>query len=269
MMKTILTMMALLSITAASAQTPGFRVEGIGTVGIPVTLDKMTNIVFPQPIQAGVKVSRDVMVQKVKGVENVVELKALRKDFTPTNLSVYDRDGRLYSFGLYYISDTTTLNYRVIPTSNASIDLTGLPANSSRLQEDAHRLASQHGFLHLSVRSQRLRLRLKGVYLKDSLQWLTFSLTNRSPIPYNAEQISFYLQARKAINRKAIQQLPVEPVYSSDQPPIPGKQKASFAAGFQPFLIAHTQRLVVQVRARDGRVLVLKCRAKELLKARS
>jgi len=51
-----------------------------------VTLDKMTNILFPGAVRMGVKVSRDVLVQKVRGVENVIEVKAAHRGFQPTNL---------------------------------------------------------------------------------------------------------------------------------------------------------------------------------------
>ena len=71
------------------AQGPGFRLEGISSAVIPVTADKMMNLVFPEAVQAGVKVSKEIIAQKVHGVENVIEIKALRRDFTTTNLSVY------------------------------------------------------------------------------------------------------------------------------------------------------------------------------------
>ena len=70
------------------AQESGFRLEGIESRTLPVTGRKMTNVIFPVDIAAGVRVSKDVLVQKVKGVENVIELKALRRDFPSTNLSV-------------------------------------------------------------------------------------------------------------------------------------------------------------------------------------
>jgi len=66
-------------------------------------------------------------VQKVRGVENVIELKALKRDFPPTNLAVYGKDGRLYSFVLHYVEDTSALDYRVVPdvAAEPSVRLTG------------------------------------------------------------------------------------------------------------------------------------------------
>ena len=92
-MKKIILLAAVI-LTTASAYTQRFRLEAIPSVTIPVTADKMTNLVFPEVIQAGVKVSAEIIAQKVHGVDNVVEIKALRRHFTPTNLTVYGKDGQ-------------------------------------------------------------------------------------------------------------------------------------------------------------------------------
>src|ERR1700753_4002658 len=106
---------------STQAQEPGFHLEGTESRMVPVTGHKMTNLVFPVDIAAGVRVSRDVLVQKVKGVENVIELKALKRDFTTTNLSVYGKDGRLYSFVLRYVEDTSVLDYRIIRDGGVTV----------------------------------------------------------------------------------------------------------------------------------------------------
>src|SRR5690348_9960629 len=91
------------------AQEPGFIVTGLGSIAVPATTNKMTNLIFPAPIQTAVKVSRDILVQKVHGVANVIELKAARPEFPETNLSVYGKDGQVYSFIVRYARDSTVL----------------------------------------------------------------------------------------------------------------------------------------------------------------
>jgi conjugative transposon TraN protein len=239
------------------AQDPGFRLEGIGSATVPVTINKMTNLVFPEAIQSGVKVSRDIMAQKVKGVENVLELKAARVGFVPTNLSVYGRDGRLYSFVLRYVEDTVILNYRVVVSGESNrtpVQLTGLPADAVKLREDGELLRAKRSFLRVKGKSDGLRLGLSGIWLRDSLQWLVFSLRNRSALPLRAERWRFFLQDRKAVKRKAVQEVGVEPVYLSSLPTISGKGKLSVAAGFDPFVVPAGKRLVVEVVGKDGRM---------------
>ena len=251
------------------AQSAGFGVEGMASVVVPVTMNKMTNIVFPQRVETGVKVSRDVLVQKVRGVENVIELKAVRRDFAPTNISVYGRDGRLYSFVLRYVSDTAVLNFRVVPDGAVSpVLLSGLPVGEDVLREDSRVLVSRRGFLHVSARSERLRLKLTGVYLRDSLEWLVFKIADRSEVAFHAGMLRFVLQDTKQVKRKAEQERAVSPVFGG-LPVVGGGNASGFAVGFEPFTVPRGKRLLVQVVGQDGDSGVdLKVKGKVLLKAR-
>lgn len=257
----------------AAAQGAGFQLEGIGSVMVPVTGSKMTNIIFPEPIQTGVKVSREVLAQKVKGVENVIELKAVKRGFVPTNLSVYGRDGRLYSFTLRYVDDTSVLNYRVTASEKAtggSVLLTGLPASlpagETTLHEDADRLRRLKPFLNVCKRVEGLRLRLTGIYLRDSLEWLVFALTNKTVIPYRPDGLRTYLLDSKQVKRKAQQQVDLDPVYMGGWSTM--ENTARMAVGFEPFTVLKGKRLVVEVVGKDGSSVQLKIKAKHLLKTR-
>lgn len=247
------------------AQEPGFRLEGIGSAVVPVTINKMTNLIFPEAIQSGVKVSRDVAAQKVRGVENVLELKAARIGFMPTNLSVYGRDGRLYSFVLQYVEDTSVLNYRVTAIGEANrspVLLTGLPADEVKLRRDGEGLMARRPFIRVTGRSEGLRLGLTGIYLRDSLQWLVFGLRNGSVGSFRVERWRFFLQDRKAVKRRAVQEVGVEPVYASGLGVVAGKGKAGWAAGFESFVVPAGKRLVVEVVGKDGRVVNIKVKGK-------
>ena len=49
---------------------------------------KTTSIVFPYAIKSIDKGSPDVLMQKAKGVENILLIKAAKQNFTQTNLTV-------------------------------------------------------------------------------------------------------------------------------------------------------------------------------------
>jgi conjugative transposon TraN protein len=260
------------------AQTiPSFVLTGMPAQKVPVTYNKMTNLVFPMPIRTGIKVSREVLVQKVKGVENVIELKAARPHFAPTNLSVFGLDGRLYSFELEYADSPPLLSFSVIDEPDgrnltvspmpAPIVLTGLPANESVLAADAETLAGKKNFLHQSAGNEKMRLRVGGIYLKDSLLWLVLQISNHSLIPYQPEYLRLFIVDRKRAKRMAMQQVAVDPVYEK----LPGavKGKVAFALGFPSFTIARDKKMILEVAERNGgRVLVLPISYKKLLKAR-
>jgi len=250
--------------TTASAYSQDFRLEYIPSVAIPVTVDKMTNLVFPEAIQPAVKVSTEIAAQLVHGVLNVIEIKALRRHFTTTNLTAYGKDGRLYSFTLHYVDDTSILNFRILPASPAIIQLQDLPITVPALRDDAHQLEVIPSRLHARVSTDHLTLRLTGAWSKDNLEWLTFSISNRSALDFLPETIRFYLQDRKEVRRRAIQELDLQPVYQDCPLAVDRQTPTALAMAFTPFHIAKGKRLVCECRGKDDRLLQLKVSRRKL-----
>jgi conjugative transposon TraN protein len=262
------------------AQTgPSFTLMGLTAQKVPLTDRKMTNLVFPVAIRTGIKVSRDVLVQKVKGVENVIELKAARAHFSPTNLSVFGLDGRLYSFDLEYADSPSVLNFAVVPAPSGkgsvlyperpSLRLTGLPVAQVTLAEDARTLTKEKGFLHSSIRNEKMRLQVEGIYLKDSLLWFTLRVKNGSQVPYYPEYVRLFVQNRTKAKRTAIQQAAMEPVYEWLPDRVAGKSAERFALGFRVFTVPRDQQLWLEVaEPSGGRLLKLRIGYKTVLKAR-
>lgn len=263
----------------AQRAVASFSVEGIGSQSIPLTYYKMTNIVFPAPIKPGIKVSKDILVQKVKGTENVLVLKAARKGFVPTNLSVYGLDGRLYSLELRYEENPAVLNFRVTGDSLAGdtairsgahpVILSGFPVDKSSLQKDAEEIAAQKGFMHHGVSYEKLRLTLRGIYLRDGIMWFSFRLKNHSRIDYSPEYTRCFIAERKILKRTASQEIALKPVYESLAESVPGDSSRAIVMGFQPFTLPKDKKLIIQMGERNGgRLLVLTIQNTVLLKAR-
>lgn len=254
------------------AQEPGFHLEGMVSRSLPLTGRKMTNVIFPVNIAAGVRVSRDVLVQKVRGVENVIELKALKKDFAPTNLSVYGDDGALYSFVLHYVEDTTVLDYHVVSDLSGvlpAVRLSGWPVAPERLRTDARLLASRHGFLHCRAANDGLRLTLRGVYLCDSLLWLSLDLRDRTSMGLGIGGLRISTEDKRRVKRTATQELEIPPVYTDRIGALPGSGRRALAVALHPFVIGRGKRLVLEVFDRGAdRQVVLRVRGKRLMRAR-
>ena len=254
------------------AQEPGFHLEGMESRSLPVTGRKMTNVIFPVEIAAGVRVSRDVLVGKVKGVENVIELKALKRDFSPTNLAVYGKDGRLYSFVLHYVEDTSVLDYRVVRDGDSGVTrvrLTGWPVDPEQLRLDGRKLAGRESVLHWKAFADGLRLQLKGVYMLDSLLWLAIDLQDRTAIGFTPGSLRIYIEDKKKVKRTATQDVDADPVWSEPLGKVGGFDRQATAVSFRPFVVGRGKRLVIAVGDETGnRQVVLKVKGKVLLKAR-
>jgi hypothetical protein len=253
------------------AQEPGFHLDGMASRGLPVTGRKMTNVIFPVDIATGVRVSRDVLVQKVRGLENVIELKALKRDFAPTSLAVYGKDGRLYSFVLHYVEDTTVLDFRVVADGMAlsPVRLSDWPVNPEQLRGDGRMLAERRGFLHRRVVSDGLCLRLRGTYLRDSLLWLSLELRERTAMGFQPGTVRIWSEDRKKVRRTASQEVEVSPVYTGGLGPVAGFGRRVLTVVLRPMVIGKSRRLVVEVSDEAGnRQVRLTVKGKMLLRAR-
>ena len=89
----------------------GFSQTAIPSYSLSLTFQKTTNIIFPYRIQKADIGSGDVIGHKDLMLPNVLFLKANRKGFVPTNLSVYTSDGKFYSFIIHYMEEPDTLTF--------------------------------------------------------------------------------------------------------------------------------------------------------------
>lgn len=259
----------------------GFYLGTIPAQTIPVTLTKITCIVFPVGIQPAGKGTRDIRAQKVKGTENVLMVQAARPNFSPTNLTVVGLNGRIYSLVLRYESDPAAYNYRVIDDTDTGYRLTpdrashpvflaGVPADVSTLSADADTIAGKHSFLHCATNSDKMQMVLKSLYIKDGLLWFAFRLKNHSLLDYRTDYIHFSIQDKKRAKRTAIQERVLPPVYSSPEKVIPGNETRTMVFAFRPFSVPGHKKLVLQISEPDGgRLMILTMKNRTILKARA
>src|SRR5690606_31566690 len=85
-----------IAVQAQPAEAPA--VTAIAPYPLTVASTKTTNIIFPYAIISVDIGSREVLAQKAKGVENILQVKAAHEGFAQTNLSVVTADGKLTSF---------------------------------------------------------------------------------------------------------------------------------------------------------------------------
>src|SRR6185436_8256523 len=84
-----------------------------------ITTQKTTSLIFPSAVTHADIGSVDMLVQKVEQANNILLVKAGKKNFEQTNLSVITADGTVYSFIVNYESSPGNYIYNVT-TSNSS-----------------------------------------------------------------------------------------------------------------------------------------------------
>ena len=63
---------------------------------------KTTVLIFSSPVLFGDRGFNEVIAAKERGLENILKIKAARKNFSPTNLHVFTSDGKVYPFEIVF-----------------------------------------------------------------------------------------------------------------------------------------------------------------------
>ncbi|PZR01890.1 MAG: hypothetical protein DI539_28115, partial [Flavobacterium psychrophilum] len=146
-------MMCLVAQFEANAQSKNLGLVNktpIPSLHLYVSYSNMNNVIFPSEIKSIVWGSADVLVQKATGVENILQVRASKKGFVQTNLSVVTADGEFYSLVLNYAEYPAELNLYVFKESAGSellAKLTDTPFNENWLNITAKEVITQKGFL--------------------------------------------------------------------------------------------------------------------------
>ncbi|HMH35204.1 MAG TPA: conjugative transposon protein TraN [Puia sp.] len=255
----------------ANAQTT------IGSYSISVCFQKTTNLIFPYNIQKADIGSADVIGHKDAKLDNVLFLKANRKGFVATNLSVYTADGKFYSFVVQYKDNPDTLNISFINAVQNSCPISQFSAISqiSRptaldLDSDAILIKSEPGFMSRKTHYLQMKLKLRGIYIKDNLLWFKLRIINSSAVGYNLESFRIYVRDKHTSKRTAVQENEMIQAYADFAKCIEGETNRELVFAVKGFTISKTKIFFIELREQNGsRNLILPIKSKLLLKARS
>ncbi|MEO6869984.1 MAG: DUF4138 domain-containing protein, partial [Ginsengibacter sp.] len=117
---------------------PGESIAIIEPYRLQISFYKTTNLIFPYAIKSVDRGSSDILVQKAKGIENILQVKAAKLGFQQTNLTVVTADGKLYSYNLDYTDTPEVFNIRFGDSSktNQAAFFSSGRNNESQLQTD-------------------------------------------------------------------------------------------------------------------------------------
>jgi conjugative transposon TraN protein len=246
----------------------GYSQTPIPSYSLSVTFQKTTNIIFPYRIEKADIGSSDVIGHKDVKLGNVLFLKANRKGFVPTNLSVYTSDGKFYSFIIQYRDAPDTLNLSFVKDQKLEITLVD-SFMEARLDSDATQILDQASFLHRKTKSQEMKAVLTGIYIKDHLLWFVIDVSNGSQIDYQPEYIKFFIRDKHTNKRTAIQETELSPVWRTPDKPVAGNEASTYIFSFPVFTLSRPKKLVIQMDEKNGgRTLILTIPSKALLKSR-
>lgn len=268
--KSILALLLLTAAFAANAQQSSIlQVSSIEPYRVQITKDKTTNIIFPLAIISVDRGNKDVLAQKAKGVENILQVKAANESIKETNLSVVTSDGKLSSFILTYSEQPSILNFSLGKNPREGTIFLS-PENTNQAEIEAYsRLSAGSRKKVNGIREKDfgISLSLNGICIHNSVMYFRIKIENSSNISYDIDQLRFYIRDQKRAKRTASQEIEVSPVYVHDRIS-QVESENTIVVALPKFTIPDQKYLALQLMEKNGgRHLELKVGNKELFRA--
>ena len=240
---------------------------------LAITFYKTTNLVFPYSIKSVDRGSKDVLVQKAKGVENILQVKAAKPNFDETNITVITADGKLYSYILNYSNNPSSLNiqYENIRQEQTNAFFSATNINEAEIKADAENvLKADKNIRGLKDKKYGIKVQLNGLYINEEVMYYRIKLQNQSNINYDIERLRFFILDQQKSKRTASQELEVQPLYIHDDTSVLASQSEHvFVYAVPKFSIPDKKYLTIQLMEKNGgRNLKLIIHNKTIIKAK-
>jgi conjugative transposon TraN protein len=245
-----------MSVSVFAQQTYRNNFSTIESDSLLVAYSKTTNIIFPFAIKSVDKGSQDILVQKAKGLENILQIKAAQKGFFQTNLTVITADGKLYSFVLNYDEESPQLNLSL------NKEKAGVPevyfSDEVRNEQDVQEYSKLAFYDKNKLRREKesnhdISFSLNGIFIRDEVMYYRIKITNNSKINYDIDQLRFFIRDTKKVKRTASQEIEITPIYIlNNVVNIDSDAENTFVFALPKFTIPEKKYLAIQLMEQNG-----------------
>ncbi|MGN6196885.1 MAG: DUF4138 domain-containing protein [Ginsengibacter sp.] len=214
--------------------------------------DETTSLSFPLMIHSVDRGTGDILVQKVRGLDNILQVKSARRNFGVTNMTVITADGTVYPFIVSY-SERPPLHLQV-------------GDSASLFDRVAHDPRSFNG---PSDSKYDLSLRVSGIYYADGILYFRLQVENTSNLPFHTGVLRFLVADRRQGKRTASQEWTLKPLYTwGDTGTLPGQSQTTWVIAFRQFTIPGKKWLRIALTEEGGgRNLRLRVTNRKIVKA--
>ncbi len=255
----------------AQSGIPGnYKIKRIDPLRLDISTGMTTNLIFPYAIKSVDRGSIDILAQKAKGSENVLQVKAAKAPFKQSNLSVVTADGQLFSFLIDYAEYPSHLNLSFYKDSLAEpVLLADGAIPQDELQQTAAIISERKPFMRRRVQQQMIKLALGSIHYHQDMLWFAFDITNRSLIDYDIQYVKFFVKDKKRAKRTAEQSKELQPVFVSPVDNVSGDHPEKVIIALPAFTLSQKQEVRVMLKEKNGgRDLELRLKYPAILKAR-
>ncbi|GAQ14666.1 conjugative transposon protein TraN [Myroides odoratimimus] len=222
--------------------------------------------------------SSEIIASKVEATSNVLRLKAIKEDITPTNFTVITNDGKYYNFNASCKEQPTQLSYdltkfeKQVSKQQSEVLFKDLGNTSPSLADLFMKAIIKKNKKELNINSKNysVEARLKSIYTQDGKLYFHVSINNKSNLPYKLDYISFKIKDRRTAKRTTIQEVTLKPIRSySDAQTINSQSKQESVFMLDQFTLSDRQVLLIEINEKNGvRSQVLEVKSSDFLKVK-
>ncbi len=262
----VMGLLILLSGFNVHAQT-----KSIEPYHVSIAFSKTTNIIFPYSIVSVDIGSRDVLAQKAKGADNILQIKAAKEQFAQTNISIITADGKFTSFLVDYAEAPSVLNISFAgEVKQNTISIPSEAINQEQMEHYASiAAASEERMNGIKDKAFGIRFKLNGIFIQGEIMLLRFNIANETNIDYDIDQMRLYIRDQRKSKRTATQEIEITPALVQNSVSKVAAQSDSTIVFVVPkFTIPDKKYLAVQLMEKSGgRNLELHVKNKKIIKA--
>jgi conjugative transposon TraN protein len=250
--------LVLTSINAFSQNAIEDKASVIEPYHLTIAYFKTSNLIFPYAIKSVDRGSEEVLAQKARGVENILQVKAAKKGFDETNLTVITADGKLYSYILNYADNPARLNLQFGNLDKSGNDTDALFSftnhNEAETRADAAQVTAEKRTVHgIKDKKYAMRFKLNGLFVRGDVMYYQIKIANRSNINYDIDQLRFFIRDQKKSKRTATQEIEIKPLYvQNDTAAITGQSERILVFALPKFTIPDKKYLAIQLMEKNG-----------------
>lgn len=217
---------------------------------------KTSSLAFPYAIVSVDKGSEAIVVEKAKGVENILLVKAYENDFEQTNLTIVTQDGNMYSFLVSYSHSSPDI-VRVITVDDAveqEVVFSSSIVNKKTIEQHADLCYLKTKKLTgLRKKEFDIQLEVTGIYIHEDLFYFRLELENASIVKFEVEQLRFFIRDQKKSKRTASQELEMHAYEGLPLPEnIPNLSTVILVAVVPKFTISDKKNFIIQLVEKNG-----------------
>ena len=220
---------------------------------IDISEQQTTSLLFPYPIVSVDRGSQDILAQKPKGIENVLQIKAAQEQFMQSNLTVVTTDGKLYNFQICYSAEPGSLAYDF--SSNGKQGSATLEEHEKADRINALASAAYHDRSRIIIKESDydITFSITGMFVVDDYFFYRITIANESNISYDIDQLRFFVKDQKRSKRTASQEVDITPLAYWQLPEkIPARGVKTFIAVLPKFTIPDKKNLYLQLTEKSG-----------------